>query len=279
MADTSHINDRNSGVHAADGVIGGLVSRSEAPTPQYLIELAGGSPHLDLHDLRVGYGKMEVIHGLDLKVGRGQSVCLVGPNGAGKSTVLNAIFGLADVGGGIQVAGRDVVGASAGTMLTKAKVAYVLQTNSVFPDMTVEENLFMGGYLLPSRRQAAQATERIFDTYPKLRERRGECAGALSGGERRILELSRALITEPDILLVDEPSIGLEPQAIDAVFDMLDRLQRVDGVTVLIVEQNVKKGLEFADVGYVLTGGRVALADRAERLLENPAVGRLFLGG
>jgi len=91
--------------------------------------------------------------------------------------------------------------------------------------------------------------------------------------------LSRALITEPDILLVDEPSIGLEPQAIDAVFDMLDRLQRVDGVTVVIVEQNVKKGLEFADIGYVLTGGRVALADRAERLLENPAVGRLFLGG
>jgi branched-chain amino acid transport system ATP-binding protein len=280
MADSSHTNDRNCGAHAATGVISGPVSGSEAPTPQYLIALAGGSPHLDLHDLHVGYGKMEVIHGLDLKVGRGQSVCLVGPNGAGKSTVLNAIFGLADVfGGRIQVAGRDVVGVSAGAMLTKAKVAYVLQTNSVFPDMTVEENLFMGGYLLPTRRQAAEATERIFDTYPKLRERRGECAGALSGGERRILELSRALITEPDILLVDEPSIGLEPQAIDAVFDMLDRLQRVDGVTVVIVEQNVKKGLEFADIGYVLTGGRVALADRAERLLENPAVGRLFLGG
>jgi branched-chain amino acid transport system ATP-binding protein len=280
MADTRQINDRNAGAIAAEGTIGGLASRSDAPTPLHLIELAGGSPHLDLQDLRVGYGKMEVVHGLDLKVGRGQSVCLVGPNGAGKSTVLNAIFGLADVfGGHIQVAGRDVVGVSARTMLTKAKVAYVLQTSSVFPDMTVEENLLMGGYLLPSWRQAAEAAERIFDTYPKLDERRGECAGALSGGERRILELSRALITGPDILLVDEPSIGLEPRAIEAVFDMLDRLQQVDGKTVVIVEQNVKKGLEFADVGYVLVAGRVALADRAERLLKNPQVARFFLGG
>jgi branched-chain amino acid transport system ATP-binding protein len=253
---------------------------SETPTAERLIELAGGAPLFDLHALRAGYGKMEVIHGLNLKAGRGQSVCLVGPNGAGKSTVLNAIFGLADVfGGRIEVAGRDVVGASAKVMLTEARVAYVLQTSSVFPDMTVEENLFLGGHLLPSRRRAVEATERIFDTYPKLAERRAECAGALSGGERRLLELSRALITGPDIMLVDEPSIGLEPRAIDAVFEMLGRLQRVDGMTVVIVEQNVKKGLEFADVGYVLVAGRLALADRAARLLENPQVACLFLGG
>jgi branched-chain amino acid transport system ATP-binding protein len=255
-------------------------STDQRATPEHLAELADESPYLDLRELHIGYGKMEVVHGIDLQVARGQSVCLVGPNGAGKSTLLNAIFGLADVfAGGIQVAGRDIVGVSARTLLTEAKVAYVLQTSSVFPDMTVEENLFMGGYLLPSRRHAAEAAERIFDIYPKLAERRGEPAGALSGGERRILELSRALITGPEILLVDEPSIGLEPRAIDAVFEMLDRLQRVEGKTVVIVEQNVKKGLEFADVGYVLVGGRIALAGRAERLLANPQVGRLFLGG
>ena len=280
MGDPDHIRGSAIGALAGGAGIAELVQRGEAPTREQLIELAGDSAHLELHELRVGYGKMEVIHGVDLHVGRGQSLCLVGPNGAGKSTVLHAIFGLADIlGGRIMVAGREVTNASAEAMLTTAKAAYVLQTSSVFPDMTVEENLFIGGHLLASRQEAVQATERILDSYPRLAERRNEAAGALSGGERRILELSRALITEPDILLVDEPSIGLEPRAIDMVFEMLDRLQRAEGKTILIVEQNVKKGLEFADLGYVLVSGRVALADRAARLLQNPQIGRLFLGG
>ena len=213
----------------------------EAPTRQRIAQLAGGPPHLALRDLRVGYGKMEVLHGIDLLVGRGQSLCLIGPNGAGKSTVLHAVFGLADLfGGRIEVAGCDVTGASAQKMLTVAKVAYVLQAGSIFPDMTVEENLLMGGYLLPSRRQTVLAVERILDSYPQLARHRADSAGALSGGERRLLEMSRALMTEPDILMVDEPSIGLEPRAIERVFSMLDHLQRVNGKTIVIVEQNAK---------------------------------------
>lgn len=252
---------------------------AQVPTRAELAELVGGPPHLDLRDVHGGYGKMEVLHGINLLVGRGQSVCLIGPNGAGKSTVLSSVFGIARVfSGTIEVAGREITGASAERMLTAAKVAYVLQAGSVFPDMTVEENLFMGGYVLSSRRQVVLAVERILDAYPRLADRRAEPAGALSGGERRLLELYRALMTDPDILMMDEPSIGLEPRAIETVFAMLDRLKHDEGKTIMIVEQNAKKGLEFADIGYVLLSGRVAMADRAVNLLDDPRVGRLFLG-
>jgi len=249
------------------------------PTRAELVALVHDVPHLRIEQLRVGYGVMEVVHALDLMVGRGQSLCLVGPNGAGKSTVLHGLFGLADVfGGSAMVGAQDITRAPASTLLLEAKMAYVLQTNSIFPDMTVTDNLLMGGHLL-SRQRAAAAAERILDSHPLLAERRHEPAGTLSGGERRMLELSRALITEPEVLLVDEPSIGLEPAAIDLVFDMLERLQRRDGMTIVIVEQNVRTGLLFADIGYVMVAGRVVLADRTKNLLDNPRVGQLFLGG
>jgi branched-chain amino acid transport system ATP-binding protein len=254
--------------------------RATAPTREQLARLTRGELHLELRGLTVGYGKMEVVRGVDLLLGRGQSLCLVGPNGAGKSTLLHGVFGLADVlGGTIHVAGRDIRGAAVGAIMREARVSYVLQNSSIFPDMTVEENLLLGGYLLPGRREAVAATERIFARHPRLAARRREPAGALSGGERRILELSRALMTEPELLLVDEPSIGLEPSAVEAVFSLLHHLQRDEGRTIVIVEQNVKNGLEFADLGYVLVSGRVALAAPAGELLHDPRVGRLFLGG
>jgi len=239
-----------------------------------------GVVHLELQRLRAGYGSMEVIHGIDLSVRRGQSVCFVGPNGAGKSTVLNAIFGLAEIfGGRVVVANRDVTRLGAEKKPMTARLGYVLQTNAVFPDMTVEENLFVGAHPLPSRREAAEAVERILENYPRLGERRDIAAGALSGGERRRLELARALITDPEILLVDEPSIGLEPRAIDDVFQMLTLLQADRGKTIIIAEQNVKKGLEFAEVGCVLVSGRIAIVDEARALLKNPNIATLFLGG
>ncbi len=239
-----------------------------------------GVVHLELQQLRAGYGSMEVIHGIDLRVRRGQSVCFVGPNGAGKSTVLNAIFGLAEIfGGRVIVANRDVTRLGAEKKPMAARLGYVLQTNAVFPDMTVEENLFVGAHPLPSRKEAAEAVERILENYPRLGERRDVAAGALSGGERRNLELARALITDPEILLVDEPSIGLEPRAIDDVFQMLRLLQVDRGKTIIIAEQNVKKGLEFTDVGCVLVSGRIAIADEARALLKNPDIASLFLGG
>jgi branched-chain amino acid transport system ATP-binding protein len=137
----------------------------------------------------------------------------------------------------------------------------------------------MGGYLMDTPDQAKQAAERVLEKYPRLAERRNQPAGVLSGGERRLLEISRALVMDPDVLLVDEPSIGLEPRFIDMVFDILDDLQNTAGKTIIMVEQNAKKGLEFADIGYVLVSGEIAIAGTGDELLENPEVGRLFLGG
>ncbi|MGI9490349.1 MAG: ABC transporter ATP-binding protein [Geminicoccaceae bacterium] len=248
-----------------------------------MLDLVEGEPFLQLDELRAGYGKMEILHGIDLAVGKGQSLCLIGPNGAGKSTILHAIFGFCTVFSGkiLSAAGgqRDVASLSPSEKLKSAGIAYILQDKSVFPGMTVEENLWMGGFLMDQPAEAKRAAERVFEKYPRLAERRKHQAKVLSGGERRLLEISRALVMNPDILLVDEPSIGLEPRFIDMVFEILNDLQRNEGKTILMVEQNAKKGLEFADIGYVLVSGELAIAGKGDDLLANPDVGRLFLGG
>ena len=259
---------------AARELSGGGPSRAD------LTALVEGEPALDLSALCAGYGRMEILHGLDLVVGKGQSLCLIGPNGAGKSTVLHAVFGFADImSGTVRAAGKDITRLSPNQKLSSAGVAYILQDNSVFPDMTVEENLLMGGFLKDRPREARQAAERIFERYGRLAERRRQRAGVLSGGERRLLEISRALIMEPQVLLVDEPSIGLEPRFIDMVFEILDDLQHREGKTIVMVEQNAKKGLEFADIGYVLVSGQLAKAGKGADLLGDEEVARLFLGG
>jgi len=250
-----------------------------AAAPGQLRSLAG-EPALSIEGLRAGYGAMEVLHDFTLHVARGQSLCLIGPNGAGKSTVLHSIFGFTRIfSGRISLEGKEVTHLSPERKLKEAGIAYILQDKSVFPQMTVEENLLMGGYLLGSPGQAKTAAERVFDAYPRLAARRRHAARVLSGGERRLLEISRALVMQPRVLLVDEPSIGLEPRFIDMVFEILGELQRKEGKTIVMVEQNAKKGLEFADLGYVLVSGELALADRADKLLQNEEVGRLFLGG
>jgi branched-chain amino acid transport system ATP-binding protein len=229
--------------------------------------------------LVAGYGGMEILHGVDLHLGAGQSLCLIGPNGAGKSTVLHSLYGFTRISAGrIVVDGRDITDLPPERKLRCCGIAYVLQDSSLFPEMTVTENLLMGGYLLPRAAEARAAVARIFDRYPRLAARRNRRAAVLSGGERRLLEIARALIMDPRLLLVDEPSIGLEPRTIDQVFDILRELQRVEGRTIILVEQNARKGLEFADLGCVLVSGRVALAGSGEELLRNAEVGRLFLG-
>jgi len=253
---------------------------AEAPSIEKLDALVKGQAFLTIDHLRSGYGQMEILHDFSLRVGKGQSLCLIGPNGAGKSTVLHSIFGFADVmSGSIAVNGREVTKLSSNEKLARAGIAYILQDNSVFPDMTVEENLWMGGYLKPSPTQAREAADRIFAKYERLANRRKQPARVLSGGERRLLEISRALVMEPDVLLVDEPSIGLEPRFIDMVFEILHGLQHDDGKTIVMVEQNAKKGLDFADIGYVLVSGQLAKAGKGKDLLEDADVGRLFLGG
>lgn len=253
---------------------------ASAPPVSELDALAGGEAFLSIDGLNAGYGRMQILHDFSLRVGRGQSLCLIGPNGAGKSTVLHSIFGFTNImGGKITVNGKEVTRLNPNEKLRDAGIAYILQDNSVFPDMTVEENLLMGGLLKPRQAQAREAADRIFDKYDRLAERRSKPARVLSGGERRLLEISRALVMEPDVLLVDEPSIGLEPRYIDMVFEILDDLRHSEGKTIILVEQNAKKGLEFADIGYVLVAGQLAKAAPGNALLDDEDVGRLFLGG
>ncbi len=248
--------------------------------PERVAGLAGADPYVRIEGLLAGYGKMEVLHDFNLQVGRGQSLCLIGPNGAGKSTILHSIFGFTNIfSGRIWVGGKDVTALSPKDKLRRAGVAYILQDKSVFPAMTVEENLWMGGYLMENPADAKAAAEQVLGKYPRLAARRTHPAKVLSGGERRLLEISRALIMEPEVLLVDEPSIGLEPRFIDMVFEILDDLQKGEGKTIIMVEQNAKKGLEFADLGYVLVSGQLAMAGSGDELLQDPRVGRLFLGG
>jgi branched-chain amino acid transport system ATP-binding protein len=251
-----------------------------APSESILEKLAGNQTFLSIKNLHAGYGKMEILHKFNLRVKKGQSLCLIGPNGAGKSTILHSIFGFTNIfSGKIEINGKDITNLTPSQKLSQAGVAYILQDKSVFPQMTVEENLLMGGFLKNKPKEAKVAAEMVFDKYARLAERRTKPAGVLSGGERRLLEISRALVMQPDVLLVDEPSIGLEPRFIDMVFGILADLQHKDGKTIIMVEQNAKKGLAFADLGYVLVSGETAIADKGDRLLENSDVGRLFLGG
>ncbi|MGE5162605.1 MAG: ABC transporter ATP-binding protein [Sphingobacteriales bacterium] len=250
---------------------------------EQLDALADNKPHLRIDNLNAGYGQMEILHDFNLRVGRGQSLCLIGPNGAGKSTVLHSIFGFTNIFSGsvsTEQGGHtlDVTRLSSNEKLHSAGIAYILQDKSVFPGMTVEENLWLGAYLM-DRKSAKLAADKIFDKYPRLAARRKHPAKVLSGGERRLLEICRALVMDPKVLLVDEPSIGLEPRFIDAVFAILGDLQCNEGKTIVMVEQNAKKGLEFSDIGYLLVSGKLALAGRARDLLTDPDVGRLFLGG
>lgn len=252
----------------------------DGPSRSDLDKLVDGELLVQIDNLVAGYGKMEILHNFELRVGKGQSLCLIGPNGAGKSTILHSIYGFTNImDGDIFVGGTNVTKLSPNQKLKTAGVAYILQDNSVFPDMTVEENLLMGGYLMDSVDEAQEAADKVLAKYTRLRDRRDQRAGVLSGGERRLLEISRALIMNPEVLLVDEPSIGLEPRFIDMVFEILGDLQTVEGKTIIMVEQNAKKGLEFADLCYVLVSGQTAKAGFGTDLLDDPDVGRLFLGG
>ena len=252
----------------------------KAPLADDLKKLSSKDTHLTIKGLNAGYGKMEILHNFDLFVSKGQSLCLIGPNGAGKSTILHSIYGFTNIfSGKIELNNRDITNLTPAEKLKSVGIAYILQDNSVFPDMTVEENLLMGGYIKDQVHESYKEAERIFQKYERLRNRRNQPAKVLSGGERRLLEISRALVMKPSILLVDEPSIGLEPRYISMVFEILRDLQKNENKTIILVEQNAKKGLEFADIGYVLVSGQTAIAGSGDELLNNPDVGRLFLGG
>ena len=252
----------------------------KAPGSEDLKKLSPDNNHITIKKMSAGYGKMEILHNLDLFVSKAQSLCLIGPNGAGKSTILHSIYGFTNIfSGNIEIDDKDITKLTPAEKLKSVGIAYILQDNSVFPDMTVEENLLMGGFIKDKTEESYEEAEKIFQKYERLRNRRNQPAKVLSGGERRLLEISRALVMKPSVLLVDEPSIGLEPRYIDMVFDILGDLQKNEKKTIIMVEQNAKKGLEFADIGYVLVSGQTAIAGKGDDLLNNPDVGRLFLGG
>ena len=251
-----------------------------APTKDDLRKLSPDNIHVTIEGLTAGYGKMEILHNVDLFCSKGQSLCLIGPNGAGKSTILHSIYGFTNIfSGKVTIDDKDITNVTPAEKLKSVGIAYILQDNSVFPDMTVEENLLMGGYTKDKTEEAYEEAQRVLEKYERLRNRRNQPAKVLSGGERRLLEISRALVMKPSVLLVDEPSIGLEPRYIEMVFEILRDLQKNENKTIILVEQNAKKGLEFADIGYVLVSGELAIVGKGDELLNNPDVGRLFLGG
>jgi branched-chain amino acid transport system ATP-binding protein len=231
-----------------------------------------------LTDVVAGYGLGDVLRGLDLVAEAGEITCLIGPNGAGKSTVLRAVSGLLHPRrGSIQLGGREISGLSP-RRLIELGVVHVPQERSLFALMTVWENMLMGGFLLRSRRDVVRRVEELAERFPLIRERRGERAGSLSGGEQKTIEIARALMLDPKVLLIDEPSIGLAPKAREQVFSTLRSLSE-GGWTIMLVEQNARSGLAVSHQGAVLDGGVVKLAGAGSDLLANPEVGRLYLGG
>jgi branched-chain amino acid transport system ATP-binding protein len=234
---------------------------------------------LELVDIQAGYGRAAlVLRGLTVKVPANTVVCLVGPNGAGKSTVLKVASGLLSPRAGrVLVDGADVTGRGPQQMLA-AGVAHVLQGHSVFPEMTVAENVLLGGYTVKDPAVREARAEGVRGLFPVVRERWLSLAGLLSGGQQKQVELARSLMVSPKVVLLDEPSMGLDPKATATMFEQVARM-RAAGTAVLLVEQNARRALETADIGCVLDLGTVHMAGPAHELLADPRLGELYLGG
>ena len=236
------------------------------------------SQMLELKDLYGGYGKITILNGTTFSVPRGSITTVIGPNGAGKSTVFKAIFGLLNIhSGNIVFDGEDVTRSSPRQMIGHG-VTYVPQGRNVIPQLTVEHNLEMGGITSDDQASVRRRMDVVMDQFPILRKFRNRKAIELSGGQQKQLEVARALLLDPKLMLIDEPSIGLSPNLVQEVFAILQKL-RDDGVTILMVEQNAKAALAMSDYGLVLELGQTRMFDKADKLLNDPKVGKLFLGG
>ncbi len=231
---------------------------------------------LDVKNVEGGYGSVKIIHGIDMHVDEGEFVTIIGPNGCGKSTLIKIIFGIATYyGGKVEHKGEDVSGWRTDRLATRG-IAYVPQVDNVFPSLSVEENLQMGGNSLSS----SLLSERIghaLDMFPDLKDRTHDLAASLSGGERQMLAIGRALINQPDFLLLDEPTAALSPLYQQQIIERIDALREV-GITVLIVEQNARLSLARSDRGYILSNGKVVHTGNAEDILNDPHINEYFLG-
>ena len=235
-----------------------------------------GGALLEARDLVAGYlPEVDILSGVSLSVGEGEIATVVGPNGAGKSTLIKAIFGLlAPREGRVTLRGQDLTGLEPHS-ITRRGMSYVPQLDNVFPNLTVEENLEMGSL---DRTRTRERIGRMYELFPRLGERRGQAAGTMSGGERQMLAMARALMPEPRVLLLDEPSAGLAPAFVEQIFDSVREINEA-GVTVVMVEQNARRALAMSDRGYVLDLGQNRFQGAGHELLEDPKVAELYLGG
>jgi branched-chain amino acid transport system ATP-binding protein len=231
---------------------------------------------LEVKSLEVRYGGIRAVKGVDLRVGEGELVCLIGANGAGKTTTLKAVCGLLPAhAGSVSYAGADISRVPV-FELPRRGLVLVPEGRGIFPQLTVEENLAMGAYIR-SDAGVADDIDRQFQTFPRLRERRTQTAGTLSGGEQQMLAMARALMAKPKLLLLDEPSMGLAPLLVAKIFDIVRDISK-QGVTILLVEQNARMALEIAHRGYVMESGIITLEDTAEKLLADARVREAYLG-
>jgi len=235
------------------------------------------TPLLAIEKLTAGYGRGEVLRGVDLSIEPGSVTCVIGPNGAGKSTVLKTISGLLrPTHGAISLRGESIAGLSPQAVLDRG-VVHVPQERSLFPSMTVWDNLLMGAFVLRDRTLVRDRAEAVAERFAIVRERRHAHAGSLSGGEQKLVEIARAMMLDPELLLMDEPSMGLDPKARHLVFTTIAKINE-EGRTVLLVEQNARSGLAIAGHGAVMESGVVRLTGSGQSLLSNPEVARLYLG-
>jgi branched-chain amino acid transport system ATP-binding protein len=236
------------------------------------------APLLSIEDLKVCYGKAEALHGVSLQVKAGEVVALIGANGAGKSTTLRAISGLLKPTSGRIVWKDQTIGGLAAEKVVAAGIAHCPEERHVWSEMTVRENLMLGAYLAGSKHEVERRISIAFHRFTRLRERERQLAGTLSGGEQQMLAIARALMSEPELLLLDEPSLGLSPRMADEVFDVVREINQ-HGVTVLVVEQNIHNALAVASRAYVFETGNIKAEDSSAGLLADPALLRAYLGG
>ena len=233
---------------------------------------------LEVNGLRAGYGRAEVLAGLDFHLDRGQVVTVIGPNGAGKSTTLNALMGVLPARGALRFDGQDLADASLEERVMLG-LALVPEKRELFGTMPVEDNLVLGGFRAMKLKvpQWRSELERVYELFPRLKERRHQLAGTLSGGERQMLALGRALMSRPKLLMLDEPSLGLAPLVVREIFRTIARL-REQGTSILLIEQNARAALDVADHAYVLETGSIALEGPADRVATDPRVVETYLG-
>jgi len=232
---------------------------------------------LSVHDVKVAYGGIQAVKGVSLEVREGELVSLIGSNGAGKTTTMKAITGLLPLGGGhIELAGKTIDGQGPWELVQQG-LAMVPEGRGVFTRMTIVENLQMGAYIRDDNAAIAEDIERVFVTFPRLKERRDQLAGTMSGGEQQMLAMGRALMSRPKVLLLDEPSMGLSPIMVDKIFEVIQDVSN-QGVTILLVEQNASRALQIADRGYVMESGLITLSGNAHEMLHDPKVREAYLG-